>query len=134
MDHLGICQFAFFGKLHRRLVCPQADGAAPERVVAGALSQIGHRPENPDVMYDSGRDVLAKEFRERRPEVSMQTIEKYLRSLYGARPDFVYRVSREFVRNCQAPMLVLPDNTPAHVASLAPNADIAVYLGKIPRN
>src|SRR4030095_15953830 len=31
-----------------------------------------------------------------------------------ARPDFVYSVSREFVRSCQTPMLVMPDDTPAH--------------------
>jgi hypothetical protein len=113
---------------------------APERVAAGVLSQpIGHRPDNPDVMYDLSRDVWAKEFRERRPEVSMATIEQYLHNLYRVRPDFVYSVSRDFVRNCQTPMLVLPDDTPAHayqtaidVASLAPNAEITVYPWKDP--
>jgi hypothetical protein len=51
----------------------------------------------------------------------------------------VYSVSRDFVRNCQTPMLVLPDDTPAHahqaaidVASLAPNAEINVYPWKEP--
>src|SRR5271169_2414222 len=60
-------------------------------------------------------------------------------NLYEVRPDFVYSVSREFVRNCPTPMLVLPDDTPAHayqtaidVASLAPNADISVYPWKDP--
>jgi hypothetical protein len=64
----------------------------------------------------------------------METIEQYLHNLYRARPDFVYSVSREFVRTCQTPMLVLPDDTPAHayqtavdIASLAPNADFTVY-------
>src|SRR5260370_31996828 len=108
---------------------------APQRVVAGVLCQpVGHRPENPDVMYNSGKDVWAKEFRARRPEGSMETIEKYLHNLYRVRPDFVYSVSRDFVRSCQTPMLVLPDDTPAHpyqtsvdIASLAPNADVSVY-------
>jgi hypothetical protein len=91
------------------------------------------------VMYDLSRNVWAKEFRERRPEVSMETIGQYLHNLYRVRPDFVYSVSREFVRSCQTPMLVLPDDTPAHylqtaidVASLAPNADINVYPWKDP--
>jgi hypothetical protein len=90
-------------------------------------------------MYNSGKDVWAKELRERRPDVSMETIEKYLHNLYRARPDFVYSVSREFTRNCQTPMLVLPDDTAAHayqvaidVASLAPKADISVYPWKAP--
>ena len=52
---------------------------APARVVAAVLSQpVGHRPEQPDYMYNSGKDVWAKEFRERQPDVSMATIEAYL--------------------------------------------------------
>jgi hypothetical protein len=77
--------------------------------------------------------------RERRPDVSMETIEKYLHNLYRARPDFVHSVSRDFARKCQTPMLVLPDDTPAHayqtavdVASLAPNAEVTVYPWKEP--
>jgi pimeloyl-ACP methyl ester carboxylesterase len=140
MDHLGIRQFFFFGNCIGGSYALKLMERAPERVVAAVLSQpIGHRPEKPDVMYDLSRDVWAKEFRERRPEVSMETIEKYLHNLYRVRADFVYSVSREFVRNCQTPMLVLPDDTPAHaylasvdVASLAPNAEVTVYPWKDP--
>jgi pimeloyl-ACP methyl ester carboxylesterase len=140
MDHLGIRQFFFFGNCIGGSFALKLMERAPERIVAGVLSQpIGHRPENPDVMYNSGRDVWAKEFRERQPDVSMETIERYLYNLYRARPDFVYSVSREFVRNCQTAMLVLPDDTPAHayrtaidIASLAPNAEITVYPWKDP--
>jgi pimeloyl-ACP methyl ester carboxylesterase len=140
MDHLGVRQFFFFGNCIGGSFALKLMERAPERIVAAVLSQpIGHRPENPDVMYDSGRDGWAKEFRTRQPDVSMETIEKYLHNLYRVRPDFVYSVSREFARNCQTPMLVLPDDTPAHayqtaidVASLAPNADISVYPWKDP--
>ena len=140
MDHLGIRQFFIMGYCIGGPFALKLMERAPERVVAGVLCQpVGHRPENPDVMYNSGRDVWAKEFRARRPEVSMETIEKYLHNLYRTRPDFVYSVSREFVRNCQTPMLVLPDDTPAHayqasvdVASLAPNAEVTVYPWKEP--
>jgi pimeloyl-ACP methyl ester carboxylesterase len=140
MDHLGIGQFLFFGNCIGGSFALKLMERAPERVVAGVLSQpIGHRPEKPDVMYDLSRDVWAKEFRARRPDVSMETIEKYLHTLYRVRPDFVYSVSREFVRNCRAAMLVLPDDTPAHahqtaidIASLAPNAEITVYPWKDP--
>ncbi len=140
MDHLGIRQFFFFGNCIGGSFALKLMERAPERVVAGVLSQpIGHRPENPDVMYNSGRDGWAKEFRARRPEVSMETIEKYLHNLYRVRPDFVHSVSRDFARTCQTPMLVLPDDTPAHayqtavdVASLAPNAEVTVYPWKEP--
>jgi pimeloyl-ACP methyl ester carboxylesterase len=140
MDHLGIRQFFFFGNCIGGSYALKLMERAPERVVAAVLSQpIGHRPEKPDVMYDLSRDVWAKDFRATRPDVSMETIEKYLHNLYRVRPDFVYSVSREFARNCQTPMLVLPDDTPAHayqtaidIASLAPNADISVYPWKDP--
>ena len=140
MDHLGIRQFFFFGNCIGGSYALKLMERAPDRVVAGVLSQpIGHRPENPDVMYDLSRDVWAKEFRAAHPEVSMETLEKYFHNLYRVRPDFVYSVSREFARNCQTPMLVLPDDTAAHayqtaidVASLAPNADISVYPWKDP--
>jgi len=140
MDHLGIRQFAFFGNCIGGSFALKLMERAPERIVAAVLSQpIGHRPESPDVMYNSGRDGWAKEFRTRRPEVSMETIEKYLHNLYRVRPDFVHSVSRDFARNCQTPMLVLPDDTPAHayqtavdVASLAPNAEVTVYPWKDP--
>src|SRR5204863_2990644 len=140
MDHLGIRQFSFFGNCIGGSFALKLMERAPERVVAGVLSQpIGHRPENPDVMYNSGRDGWAKEFRARRPDVSMETIEKYLHNLYRVRPDFVYSVSRDFVRSCQTPMLVLPDDTAAHayqtsvdIASLAPNAEVTVYPWKEP--
>jgi pimeloyl-ACP methyl ester carboxylesterase len=139
MDHLGIRQFFFFGNCIGGSFALKLMERAPDRVVAGILSQpIGHRPENPGVMYKSGL-VWAKELRERRPDVSMETIEKYLHNLYNVREDFVYSVSRDFVRKCQTPMLVLPDDTAAHayqtaidVASLAPNADVSVYPWKDP--
>ena len=54
-------------------------------------------------------------------------------------PDFLYSVSRDFIANCETPILVLPDDTPAHphqtsvdVASLAPNAEITVFPWREP--
>ncbi len=88
-------------------------------------------------MYDSGRDVWAPELLARRPDLNMETIEAYLHNLYRVQPDFVYSVSRDFVRTCQIPMLVMPDDVPAHpyavcedILALAPNADVTVYPWK----
>jgi pimeloyl-ACP methyl ester carboxylesterase len=140
MDHLGIRQFAFFGNCIGGPFALKLMERAPQRVVAAILSQpVGHKPDKPDYMYDSGRDVWAKEFLGRRPDVSMATIEQYLHNLYRVRPDFVYSVSRDFARSCQIPMLVLPDDVVAHplqvsidIASLAPNAEITVFPWKEP--
>ncbi len=140
MDHLGIRQFSFFGNCIGGPFAMKLMERAPQRVVAAILSQpVGHRPEKPDYMYDAGRDVWAKELRTRRPDVPMETVEKYLHNLYRTRPDFVYSVSRDFAKSCQTPMIVLPDDTVAHplqvsidIASLAPNAEITVFPWKDP--
>jgi pimeloyl-ACP methyl ester carboxylesterase len=140
MDHLGIRQFFFMGYCIGGPFAMKLMERAPQRVAAAVLCQpVGHRPDNPDYMYNSGKNVWAKDFLARRPDVSMETIEKYLHNLYRARPDFVYSVSRDFARTCQTPMLVLPDDVPAHplqvsvdIASLAPNAEITVFPWKEP--
>ena len=140
MDHLGIRQFFFFGNCIGGPFALKLMQRAPQRVVAAILSQpVGHKPEQPDYMYNAGRDVWAKELRQRRPDVSSETIEKYLHNLYRVQPDFVYSVSRDFAKYCQTPMIVLPDDVVAHplqtsidVASLCPNAEITVFPWKEP--
>src|SRR5262245_21691062 len=140
MDHLGIGQFYFFGNCIGGPAAMKLMERAPQRVVAAILSQpVGHRPDKPDFMYESGRDNWAKDLRARQPDVSMETIEKYLHNLYRTRPDFVYSVSRDFAKSCQTPMIVLPDDVVAHplqvsidIASLAPNAEITVFPWKEP--
>jgi pimeloyl-ACP methyl ester carboxylesterase len=140
MDHLGIDKFFFFGNCIGGPFAMKLMERAPQRVVAAVLSQpVGHNPAHPDYMYDAGKTVWAKELRERRPDVSMETIEQYLHNLYRLRPDFVYSVSRDFAKACQTPMLVLPDDVVAHplvasidIASLCPNAEITVFPWKEP--
>jgi pimeloyl-ACP methyl ester carboxylesterase len=140
MDHLGIGKFFFMGYCIGGPFALKLIERAPDRVVAAVLCQpVGHRPENPDYMYKSGKEVWAPELLKGRPDLSMETIEKYLHNLYRVRPDFVYSVTRDFARDCQTPLLVLPDDTPAHplqtandIASLAPNAEITVYPWKEP--
>src|SRR6202163_4993238 len=72
MDHLGIRQFFFFGNCIGGPFAMKLMERAPQRVVAALLSQpVGHRPEQPDYMFTAGRDVWAKELRERRSDVPM---------------------------------------------------------------
>jgi pimeloyl-ACP methyl ester carboxylesterase len=140
MDHLGIGKFFFMGYCIGGPFALKLMERAPDRVVAAVLCQpVGHRPENPDVMYKSGKEVWAPELLQRRPDLTMEQIEAYLHNLYRVRADFVYSVTRDFVRNCQTPMLVMPDDTPAHphqtsvdIASLAPKAEVTVYPWKEP--
>ena len=135
MDHLGIREFAYMGYCIGGCFAGTLLDRAPGRVVAAVFCQsVGHFPEDPDVMYRSGRDGWAPGLRAERPELEQDAIDAYLHNLYRSNPDFLYSVSRDFIRTCQTPILVLPDDIPAHpyqtsvdVASLAPNAEITVF-------
>src|SRR5262249_12964653 len=76
----------------------------------------------PNVMYDSGMTGWAPEFIKRRPEVTMEMVEKFLTNMYRSNVDFVYTVTRDFVRKCQTPVLILPDDVPAHPYAVAMEA------------
>ena len=60
----------------------------------------------------------------------MEMVQKFLSKMYRTNPDFVFTVTRDFVRKVQTPVLILPDDIPAHpyavameAAMLAPKAD-----------
>jgi pimeloyl-ACP methyl ester carboxylesterase len=138
MDHLGIEQFSFIGYCIGGPFALKLIERAPDRVAAAVLCQpVGHAPEFPDAMYDSGRDVWAPVLRAGRPDVTTETIEEYLHNLYRVNPDFMYSVSRDFARSCQTPLLVMPDDTPTHpyqpamdLVELAPKAQVTEYPWK----
>jgi len=138
MDHLGVREFMALGCCIGGPFVLKLMERAPERVVAGVLCQpVGHRPEDPNVMYRSGKDVWGPELIAGRTEVTPEQIEAYLHALYRVNPDSVYSVSRDFVRSCQTPMLVMPDDVPAHplqvcedILALAPNAQATIYPWK----
>src|SRR6266508_1588238 len=76
----------------------------------------------------------------RRSDVAKETVEEFLRKMYFTDPDFVFTVSRDFVRQCQTPVLILPDDVPAHPyavamesAMLAPNAEVSMFPRKEPK-
>ena len=61
----------------------------------------------------------------------------FLEKMYRANADFVFTVTRDFVRSCRTPILILPDDVPAHpyavameTAHLAPNAQVSIYPWK----
>ena len=140
MDHLGIREFFYMGYCIGGCFAGKLLQRAPDRVLAAIFCQtVGHRPEKPTVMYRHSKDNWEPDFLKRRPDVSTETTEKYFHNLYAAQPDFLYSVSRDFIRNCRTPVLVLPDDVPGHplqtsidVASLAQNAEITVYPWKEP--
>jgi hypothetical protein len=74
----------------------------------------------------------------RRPEITMAMVDKFLTKMYK-NVDFTYTVSRDFVRQCKTPVLILPDDIPAHpyrvameAAMLAPKAEVSMFPWKEP--
>ena len=139
MDHLGIREFMVMGFCIGGPFIWNLLKRAPERIVAAVLAQpSGFRPEMPDLFYNNNINGLGpaavrpparhhdgdgRRFSERR--------------CTAPTADFVFTVTRDFVRACQTPILVLPDDVPAHpyavameVARLAPNAEVSLYPWK----
>ena len=140
MDHLGIDKFMVLGFCIAGPFIWNLLKRAPDRVVAAVPAQpVGFRPEMPNVMYDSGMTRWGPELVERRPEITMEMVERFLTRMFRTDPDFVFTVTRDFARNCQTPVLVLPDDTAAHsyavameMAMLAPKAEVSMYPWKEP--
>jgi pimeloyl-ACP methyl ester carboxylesterase len=141
MDHLGLREFLVLGFCIGGPFILKLMEKAPDRVVAGVLCQpSGYRPENPDVFWNLNTTGWGPALCDRRPDVTMGIVEAHLRSLYRVRPDFVFSVTRDFVRSCYIPMLIMPDDIPAHpfqvsmdIFKLAPNAEVSMYPWKEPK-
>lgn len=141
MDHLGIGKFMVMGFCIGGPFIWNLLKRAPDRVVAAVLAQpVGFRPEKPTLFYDNNMTGWGPELVKRRPDITMATVEKYLTRMYRTNPDFVFTVTRDFVRNCQTPVLILPDDIPAHpyvvameAAMLAPQAEVSMFPWKEPK-
>jgi pimeloyl-ACP methyl ester carboxylesterase len=138
MDHLGIKRFMVLGYCIGQPFIWNLIKRAGDRVVAAVLTQpSGHREEMPTQFYDRNMDGWGPEFVKKHPEYTMEQVSDFLKAMYLANPDFVFTVTRDFVRKCQTPILVLPDDVPPHpfkvameVAMLAPNSQVSLYPWK----
>ena len=141
LDHLGIDKFMVMGFCIGGPFIWNLLKRAPTRVVAAVPAQpVGFRPEMPTFLYDGSMTGWGPELVKRRPDITMAMIEKYLTNMYRTRPDFVFTVTRDFVRSCQTPVLILPDDVAAHpyavameCAMLAPNSEVSMYPWKEPK-
>ena len=141
MDHLGIDKFLVMGFCIGGPFIWNLLRRAPRRIVAGVLAQpSGFRPEMPDLFYNNNITGWGPPLCDRRPDVTMAMVDAFLNKMYRADADFVFTVTRDFVRACQTPILVLPDDVPAHpyavameTAMLAPNAEVSMFPWKEPK-
>ena len=139
MDHLGIDKFMVMGFCVGGPITWNLLERAPDRVVAAVLAQpSGSRPEAPDRSYNGNMNGWGPELVERRPDITMEMVDAFLTKMYR-NVDFVYSATRDFVRNCQTPVLILPDDSPPHPyaaamesAMLAPQAEVSMFPWKEP--
>ena len=115
MDHLGIDRFMVLGFCIAGPFIWNLIKRAPDRVIAAVPAQpVGFRPELPNAMYESQSNSWGAEVVKRRPDITTQMADQFLNRLFRTNPDFVFTVTRDFVRQCQTPVLVLPDDTAGH--------------------
>ena len=139
MDHLGIKRFMVLGFCIGGPFIWSLVRRAPERIIAAVVSQpVGFRKELPNHAYNNYIKGWGPDLIKQRPEITMDMIDRFLKSMYGGvRADFVFSASRDVVRSCQSPVLIMPDDTPAHgfetameSAMLAPKSEVSMYPWK----
>lgn len=129
LDHLGIRKCHLMGGCIGGSYSLGMIKAAPDRVSAAVLQQpIGLSPRNREMffaMFDGWGQALKAD----RPKLDDAALRQFRDRMYGG--DFVFNVSREFVRSCKTPMLILcgnddyhPKETSKQIAALAPNAEL----------
>src|SRR5277367_5288607 len=111
MDHLGIREFMVLGFCIGGPFIWNLLQRAGDRVVAAVPAQpSGYRPEMPGLSYNNNMKGWGPELCARRPDITTAMVDTFLTNMYRARGDFEYTATRDFVRGCQTPLLVLPDD------------------------
>ena len=142
MDHLRIDRFLVLGFCIGGPFIWKMLQRAPQRVIAAVpATPSGFRPEVPDLFYRNNMASWAPALCAKRPDVTMEMCSAFLKKMYHENNDFVFSVTRDFVRGCTTPVLVMPDDTEPHpyavaeeTALLAPNAQMTFFPWKEPKD
>jgi pimeloyl-ACP methyl ester carboxylesterase len=106
LDHLGVERFHVMGACIGGSFALKLIEQAPQRVVTAVLEQpVGVTSDNAplyEAMWRGWGDQLVR----RRADVDAAQVEAFGTRMFEG--DFVLSVSRDFVRSCAAPLLVLP--------------------------
>ncbi len=128
MDHLGFGKFHVMGGCIGGSYCLEAIEHDRDRVACAVLQNPIGLWENRDV-WDSAVKTYGETVRARDSKVAPETIESFGRNMFGG--DFVFSVTRDFVRNCRTPLLLQPGidkphpaKTSEEIAALAPDIEV----------
>lgn len=138
MDHLGHERFLVLGCCIGGPFLWKLIQRAPHRVVAAVMCQpSGYSPAHPTTFYDNNLKNWAPALCARDPSITMDQVRDFLDRMYTSRADFVFTVTRDFVRTCATPVLIMPDDIPPHPyavalesARLAPNSEVTIFPWK----
>lgn len=129
LDHLGIQRCHIMGGCIGSSYCLGLIKAAPRRISAAVLQNpIGLSAGNRDA-FRGMFDDWAKELKRGRQDLSDAALSSFRENMYGG--DFVFSVTRDFVRSSAVPLLVLAGDDTFHptpvareIAELAPKAEL----------
>jgi pimeloyl-ACP methyl ester carboxylesterase len=137
LDHLGVDRFLVMGFCIGNPLIWNLIQRAPGRIVASVhATPSGVDPRYPDFFIKNNLAKWAPGLIASRPDITMDMVHRYLDRMYKG-VDFILTATRDFVRNYQAPLLVLPDDVPAHpyacameMARLAPKGQVSLFPWK----
>ncbi|HVN63430.1 MAG TPA: alpha/beta hydrolase [Candidatus Binataceae bacterium] len=129
LDHLKIDRCHLMGGCIGSSYCLGVIERATDRVSAAVLQNpIGLSPKNRPMFY-AMFDGWADELRKSNPSPDAAAFAQFRDRMYGG--EFVFNVSRDFVKSCRTPMLILcgsddyhPTETSKEISSLAPNSEL----------
>ena len=130
LDHLGVKSTHAMGGCIGGSYSLGLIKAIPDRVSAAVLQQpIGLAPHNREKFFEMF-DGWAGSLKKKRTDIDAASFGPFRDRMYG-QTDFVFNVTREFVRTVQTPLLVLrgnddyhPSETSDEIATIAPHAEI----------
>jgi pimeloyl-ACP methyl ester carboxylesterase len=128
LDHLGIARCHTMGGCIGSSYCLSLIKEAPDRVSSAVLQNPIGLHENREAfreMFDGWANALQRDD----ASLTDAALTSFRERMYGS--DFVFSVTRDFVRSCTKPLLVLAGDDLYHpapisreIASLAPKADL----------
>ncbi len=128
MDHLGFGKFHVMGGCIGGSYCFEAIEHDPARVASAVLQNPIGLGDNRDT-WDDGVKAYAETVRARDPSITEETVESFGQNMFGG--DFVFSVTRDFVKNSKTPLFLQPGTdkphpaaTSAEIAALAPNIEV----------
>ena len=101
---------------------------AADRVAAAVIQNPIGLWENRD-NWDAAVKGYGETVRKRDPSISQETIDSFGHNMFGG--DFVFSVTRDFVKGCHTPLFLQPGtdkphpaHTSAEIAALSPNVEV----------